>query len=132
MGEDRSDLMVFIDLGFILLVGFLILADTTQKENIPLPSSPDDEEQPTPAIIGTAYEVQFDVDMNFLVTDPRERQAICSASGIEEVTPCIVSLADSAAQSVFVLLPRGRAVVQQLVSLLDLCQHHGWRCTVDS
>lgn len=132
MGEDRSDLMVFIDLGFILLVGFLILADTTQKENIPLPSSPDEERQPPPTTIGTAYEVQFDVNMNFLVTDPREQEAICSASGIEEVTPCIVSLADSAARSVFILSPRGRAVVQQLVSLLDLCQHYGWLCTVDN
>lgn len=128
--EDRTDLMVFIDLGFILLTGFLIIAETSQKENVPLPR--EEEEQQNPTEIGITYEVQFNANMDFLVINPREQVEVCSASGIEEVMPCLFSLTDSTPQPFLVLLPRGQAVVQQLVSLLDLCQRYSWRCTIDN
>ncbi|MCY3487817.1 MAG: biopolymer transporter ExbD [Bacteroidetes bacterium] len=131
MKEDRSDLMVFIDLGFILLVGFLLVSDTTQKENVALPSEKEEEQQ-NPTEIGVTYEVQFNAILDFLVLNLREQVVICSASGVEEFTSCILPLTDSAPKPVLVLSPYGRASVQQLVSLLDLCKRSEWRCTVDN
>ena len=131
MQEERSDLLVFIDLGFILLVGFLLVSDTTQKENVTLPSEKEEEQQ-NPLEIGVTYEVQFNANLDFLVLNLRERVVICSISGVEEFTSCIFPLTDSVPQPVFVLSPHGRASVQQLVSLLDLCKRSEWRCTVDN
>ncbi len=131
MQEERSDLLVFIDLGFILLVGFLLVSDTSQKENVALPSEKEEEQQ-DPTEIGVTYEVQFNANLDFLVLNLREQVVTCFASGIEEFTLCILPLTDSAPQPVFVLSPYGRASVQQLVSLLDACKRSKWRCTVDS
>ena len=130
MQGDRSDLMVFIDLGFILLVGFLLVSDTTQKENVALPSDKDEEQQ-NQAEIGVTYEVQFNANLDFLVLNLREQVVICLVSGVEELTSCISPLTDSVSPPAFVLSPYGRANVQQLVSLLDLCKRSEWRCTVN-
>ena len=129
MQGDRSDLLVFIDLGFILLVGFLLVSDTTQKENVALPGDKDEEQQ-NQTEIGVTYEVQFNANLDFLVLNLREQVVICFASGAEELTSCILPLTDSASQPVFVLSPYGLATVQQLVSILDLCKRSEWRCTV--
>lgn len=131
MQGDRSDLMVFIDLGFILLVGFLLVSDTTQKENVALPSDKEEEQQ-NQAEIGVTYEVQFNANFDFLVLNLREQVVVCFASGIEEFASCVLSLTEAASQPVFVLSPFGRASVQQLVSLLDLCKRSEWRCTIHS
>ena len=129
MQEDRSDLMVFIDLGFILLVGFLLISDTTHKENVALPSEQGQEQQ-KPTEMGVTYEVQFNAVLDFLVLNLREQVVTCSASGVEELTSCILPLTNSPPQPVLVLSPYGRASVQQLVSILDLCKRSEWRCTV--
>ena len=130
MRGDRSDLLVFIDLGFILLVGFLLVSDTSQKENVALPSDKEEEQQ-NQTQTGVTYEVQFNANLDFLVLNLREQVVICFASGVEEFTSCISPLTDSAPRPVFVLSPYGRANVQQLVSLLDLCKRSEWRCTVN-
>ncbi|MCY3614136.1 MAG: hypothetical protein OXH03_03460 [Bacteroidetes bacterium] len=130
MRGDRSDLLVFIDLGFILLVGFLLVSDTSQKENVALPSDKEEEQQNLTQT-GVTYEVQFNANLDFLVLNLREQVVICFAAGVEEFTSCISPLTDSASRPVFVLSPYGRANVQQLVSLLDLCKRSEWRCTVN-
>ncbi|MXY07453.1 MAG: hypothetical protein F4Y61_02255 [Rhodothermaceae bacterium] len=130
MRGDRSDLLVFIDLGFILLVEFLLVSDTSQKENVALPSDKEEEQQDQTQT-GETYEVQFNANLDFLVLNLREQVVICFASGVEEFTSCISPLTESASQPVFVLSPYGRANVQQLVSLLDLCKRSEWRCTVN-
>ncbi len=130
MKEDRSDLMLFIDLGFILLVGFLVLSDTTPKENVPLPAG-DEEEQPRePEEDRRVFEVLFTADLQFLVVAVREQSQVCAPVGMEAFTSCLSAVASSSA--VFVLAPQGLATVQQLVSLLDVCHRNQWRCTVNS
>ncbi|MYI84042.1 MAG: hypothetical protein F4058_01780, partial [Rhodothermaceae bacterium] len=80
MRGDRSDLLVFIDLGFILLVEFLLVSDTSQKENVALPSDKEEEQQDQTQT-GETYEVQFNANLDFLVLNLREQVVICFASG---------------------------------------------------
>lgn len=132
MKEDRSDLMLFIDLGFILLVGFLVLTDTTPKENVPLPSGENEEQREEPEEDRRIYEVLFDIHLDFLVVTTNEHSDVCSSTGLNALVACLTPLVTDSASTVFVLAPQGRATVQQLVSLLDLCYRNAWRCTVDS
>ena len=128
--SDRSDLMVFIDLGFILLVGFLVLTDTTPKENVPLPARQNEEQRFEEE--RQVYEVLFDVNLSIRVVDMRAQAEICAPEGLDAVVACLTSLVEQSASTVFVLAPQGHATVQQLVSFLDLCYHNGWRCTVNN
>ncbi len=130
MQDNRSDLMLFIDLGFILLTGFLVLSDTTPKENVPLPAKEDEQERQAPTEERLIYEVLFDAELDFLVVSVREQTEICMPSGLEAIATCLSPLAVKSSSTVFVLVPQGRATVQQLVTLLDLCRRSGWRCTI--
>ena len=125
-------MMLFIDLGFILLVGFLVLTDTTPKENVPLPSGEDEEQPELPEEERQIYEVLFTADLQFLVVAIREQTQVCVPVDLDALTSCLGSLSASSPNSVFVYAPQGLATVQQLVSLLDLCYRNGWRCTVNS
>ncbi len=129
MQDDRSDLLLFIDLGFILLVGFLVLTDTTPRENVALPAGEEEHQKLDDRLI---YEVLFDVNLDFIVTFMQDQTEVCAPSGLETLAECLTSMAGESTGTVFVFLPQGRATVQQLVSLLDLCYRNQWRCTVDS
>ncbi len=132
MQDDRTDLMLFIDLGFILLVGFLILTDTTAKENVPLPSSEDEETQRAPDEQRAIYEVFFNANLQFVVVAVREQEEVCAPVGPEALLSCLAPLVARSESSVIVLAPQELATTQQLVSLLDICIRNNWRCTVNS
>jgi len=122
--ENRTDLMVFIDLAFILLVGFLILTDTAPREIVALPGEAED--QPAQGDTPEVFQVHFDENLRFVVESGQ--QIACQPNDLAQLTACMTRLEGSSA--VFVLVPRGVAPVQHLVSLLDLCSRHSWRCTV--
>ena len=133
MQDDRSDLMLFIDLGFILLVGFLVLTDSTPRENIPLPADEEAEQQEEPEGERYVYDVLFGADLDFVIIAAHNRSQVCAPVGLDALVACLVPLvAQPPGVTVFLLAPQGRATVQQLVSLLDLCFRNQWRCTVDS
>ena len=127
--ENRTDLMVFIDLAFILLVGFLILTDTAPREIVALPGAPEDppvQQDRTPEI----YNVHFNEELRFLVHTGR--LSVCQPDNIELLVSCMTQVSDTSSAALFVLVPRGEAPVQHLVSLLDLCRRNRWRCTVET
>ena len=131
MKDDRTDLMLFIDLGFILLAGFLGLTDTTPIKNVPLPASKAEEQQARDQS-SPIYEILFDTHLNFLVLTTNGQVEVCSPTRLDGLVTCLTPLVANSSEAVFVLAPQGRATVQQLVSLLDLCFRNTWRCTVDS
>ena len=131
MNDTGQDLTVFIDLGFVLLVGFLILVETTPIESVALPGGDDTEITP-PEDDRTVYEVTFDDNLNFVVLHVRLQAELCSFAGSEALVACMGVLADRSEDSVFVLTPRGLASVQQLVTILDSCVARDWSCTVRS
>lgn len=120
--------MVFIDLGFVLLVGFLILTETTPRNNVALPGEPEEQET-VPEDPPTVLNLHFDGLGKFLIEDGEA--TVCEATGINEMLQCMEGLMQSLPRAVFVLVPEGeRATVQQLVSILDLCRVRDWTCTV--
>lgn len=127
MEKDRSDLLLFIDLGFILLVGFLMLTETTPEVDVPLPDGQQEESDPVPL-----YEVQFDDRMQFLVLRLPQSEAACIPTSLATLAGCLEQAYRQNARTIFVLSPQGEATVQQLVSMLDLCTRRGWQCTVNN
>ncbi len=127
MENDRADMLLFIDLGFILLVGFLMLTDTESQAEVLLPS--ESEEASAPSL---AYEVQFDDRMSFVVLRLPEREPACAPVALVELAFCMEQASRQDSKVAFVLAPQGRATVQQMVSMLDLCTRRSWQCTVSS
>lgn len=127
MEGDRADMLVFIDLGFILLVGFLMLTETEPQAEVLLPN--ESEEASAPVL---SYEVQFDDRMNFLVLQLPERQPACATVTLVDLAFCMDQADRQADKVAFVLAPQGRATVQQMVAMLDLCTRRSWQCTVSN
>lgn len=127
MEQDRSDLLLFIDLGFILLVGFLMLTETTPEVGVPLPDGQQEESEPVPL-----YEVQFDARMHFLVLRLPQNDAACVPTTLGALAGCLEQAYRLDSRTIFVLSPQGDATVQQLVSMLDLCSRRDWQCTVNN
>ncbi len=127
MENDRADMLIFIDLGFILLVGFLMLTETESQAEVVLPS--ESQEASAPSL---AYEVQFDDRMHFMMLWLPERIEACSPATLVELAACMEQAWRLDSQVSFVLAPQGRATVQQMVAMLDLCTRRSWRCTVSN
>ena len=127
MQEDRTDLMVFIDLGFVLLVGFLILTETAPRSNVALPG---DMEEPSESMSELAvFNVHFNEEEHFQGDNGIE--LFCDLNGLTLLESCVQQVVTSHARAVvFVLVPAGRATVQQMVTLLDLCKLNDWACSV--
>jgi len=123
MEHERSDLLVFIDLGFVLLVGFLILTETTPRVNVALPGEA--EETAASEDDSQVFNLRFGGTLRFFVDDGQE--TLCSPEGVEALLSCMEQLPRTA---IFVLVPEGQAPVQRLVSLLDLCRKYDRTCTV--
>ncbi len=128
MEKDRTDLMVFIDLGFVLLVGFLLLTETAPRNNVALPG---DAEQPlTPPTELLVHNVHFSGQGRFWIEDGV--QTFCDLNTAQSLQACMQQIVQSRVGAVFVLVPAGRATVQQLVELLDVCEFNNWTCTVNN
>ncbi|MCY3630141.1 MAG: hypothetical protein OXI05_10070 [Bacteroidota bacterium] len=128
MKEERTDLMVFIDLGFVLLVGFLILTETAPRSNVALPG---DVEEPSESMSELAvFNVHFNEGGHFRVENGI--QSFCELDEPGLLQLCLHEIVQTSVGAVFVLVPAGRATVQQLVTMLDLCELNGWTCTVSN
>ncbi len=127
MQEDRTDLMVFIDLGFVLLVGFLILTETAPRSNVALPG--DVEEPSEPITDLSVFNIHFNEMEQFRVENGV--QLFCDLQGSDQLQSCMQQIVQNLVEDVvFVLIPTDQATVQQMVSILDLCSQNGWTCTI--
>ena len=115
--------MVFIDLGFVLLVGFLILTETTPRTSVALPGAA--EETAPSDSASNVLNLHFNGTSEFLIEDGQE--TLCNPASPEKLVSC---MQQQPRTTIFVLIPEGPAHVQHLVSLLDLCRRHDWTCTV--
>ncbi|MCY4225107.1 MAG: hypothetical protein OXF06_09755 [Bacteroidetes bacterium] len=127
MKGDQSDIMVFIDLGFVLLVGFLILSETAPLYNVALPGSSDDEA--TEEVQLTILNLHFSPSA-FLLESQGEVE--CQTQSFDALIGCMEEVNESTSNPVFVLIPEETATVQHLVALLDLCEFSQWQCSVEN
>jgi len=128
MKNDRTDLMVFIDLGFVLLAGFLLVTETAPRNNVALPGDAEQSSSPPTELL--VHNVHFSEEKRFWIEDGV--QTFCDLNTVQSLQVCMRQIVQSRVGAVFVLVPTGRATVQQLVGLLDVCEHNDWTCTVNN
>jgi len=127
MKGDQSDIMVFIDLGFVLLVGFLILSETAPLYNVALPGSSDDET--TEDVQLTLFNLHFSPSAFLLESRGKVE---CQPQLFSSLITCMENVNETKQNPVFVLIPEEAATVQHLVALLDLCEYRVWQCSVEN
>ncbi|MFQ5571449.1 MAG: biopolymer transporter ExbD [Rhodothermales bacterium] len=122
----------FIDLGLVLLLAFLAVADIVAETQVQLPGG--EASETGQAVL---YRLRFDQAMHAELDRLPEGAVYCTADELTTLRACLRaagrrSSGETGQEARFVLSPEGEAVVQQLVILLDLCEEEGLACTVAS
>ena len=123
MRHAHGFLLRFIDLGLLLLMAFLVVAELNPTHQESLPGVPGQPEATEEAAI---YEVMFDADFNIRLRLPAKDRTLCKTTAMDVLALCI----EEQPPGRFVLKPDRQASVQQLVGLLDLCERQRLRCTI--
>ena len=127
MQESQVDLQLFIDLGFILLAAFFLLTEQAPRLQVQLPGEQDLEQSESSPVI---YEVHFDERMQVMLLRQSDQAVFCTATTAVEAQACLRRANQESPGSLLVLSPQGRATLQQMVSLMDLCLAEGLDCSV--
>jgi biopolymer transport protein ExbD len=124
----RSGFIVrFIDVGLIVLFGFLYLSDISVEANIQLPG--EQENAPTPPEDRTTIEVEILGDGTFVVRDFDRSTGFDNIVTIPQLGEAITTLRqenEDLGRSVSVaILPRGASPMQRTIDVMDLCDRLG-------
>jgi len=115
-----------IDVGLIILMGFIMISDITVKAQIKLPSSAPEVEEKKPQ---TVLVVRIDRSGGFAITIPALDENISGLNGTDRLEEAILSLRDRFAkqgQEIVVLVePDQDSIIQRTVDVLDICQRYG-------
>ena len=116
MSGPHNLLLRFVDLGLLLLMGLLAVAELNPSVPVALPGSPPVQSA------GRAYLVTIDGRMGAQV---REGERVhCRVRGEVQLMDCLSGLP---AGQVFVA-PRAGATMQQWVNVLDACKRSALQC----
>lgn len=122
MKRNSGHLLRFIDLGLLLLLAFLSVAELNPTLQVQLPGKSD-------ASQGTAVaRVVFDHDWNASVQRLDNSQMLCQTSSIAALEACMTQQA----RIRFLLAPAEAATVQQIVTLLDACKAAALQCVIEA
>lgn len=121
-------LIRFIDIGLLILFGFLMISDIENFSNIQMPGSEDQAVQDDPRRM-TLVTVSISASGVFSVS---ELESNTVARGIETLAALEALLVDvrdrheAAGRQVVVLIdPDENAIVQRMVDVMDLCDRNG-------
>ena len=123
MRRAHGFLLRFIDLGLLLLMAFLVVAELNPTHQESLPGNPG---QPEAAEVSATYELMFDADFDLRLKSAANDRILCRATEMDVLVSCMKKQPPGR----FVLTPDGRASVQQLVGLMDMCERQRLRCTI--
>lgn len=114
-------LIRFIDLGLLLLMAFLAIADLSPKVQVPLPPGGG------ASAVASVLRVQFD-EQTLLVRREPDGTLLCQELSLEGLAACIRAL--KSARAPFLLSPVTTATVQRLVSVMDVCRQERVTCSL--
>lgn len=122
----------FIDLGLVLLMAFLAVADIEAEAQVQLPGGQQADTGPS-----LLYRLRFDLAMQAHLEQLPGGEVHCKANELAALSACMWAaerdaLAETGQKARFVLSPKDGVILQQLVLLLDLCESEGLACTVES
>ncbi len=131
--EDSSNrggfLIRFIDIGLIILFGFLIITDIEVLAQIDMPG--DDEPADPESVEEMAYlSVRISPEGIYNVEDMEQEQILCADLGDHvELEACLIDLRDTfreaGQQPVVLIEPEEASLVQFTVDVLDICDRNG-------
>ena len=121
MKRAPGHLIRFIDLGLLLLMAFLALSELNPIYQVALPGR---EKNSVPTVPVIHYRLVFDEDLQMRVMRLPDGTLLCQPH-----TP--ITLADCMSEhdgGRILITPAGKATVQQLVLVLDVCEDLGLAC----
>ena len=122
MKRSSGHLLRFIDLGLLLLLAFLSVAELNPTLQVQLPGKSNTSR-------GTAVaRVVFDHDWNGSVQRLDNSMVFCKTSSIGALEACMTQQD----RIRFLLVPVNAATVQQIVSLLDVCKTALLQCVIEA
>lgn len=122
MKRSSGHLLRFIDLGLLLLLAFLSVAELNPTLQVQLPGKSNTSRETAVA------RVVFDHDWNGSVQRLDNSRTLCKTSGIAALEVCMAQQTHIR----FLLAPVKAATVQQIVTLLDACAVAGVQCVIEA
>ena len=122
MKRSSGHLLRFIDLGLLLLLALLSVAELNPTLQVQLPGKSNTSEQAAVA------RVVFDHVWSGSVQRLDNSQVLCKTSSITALEACMAQQALVR----FLLAPVEAATVQQIVTVLDACKAASLQCIIDA
>ena len=122
MKRSNGHLLRFIDLGLLLLLAFLSVAELNPTLQVQLPGKSNTSQETAVA------RVVFDHDWNGSVQRLDNSQVLCQTSSKAALEACMARQAHIR----FLLAPVEAATVQQIVTLLDACSAAALQCVIEA
>ena len=121
MKRGSGHFLRFIDLGLLLLLAFLSVAELNPTLQVSLPGKPGSPQEVV------AVRVVFNQDWEGTLTRLDRPAILCQTASIVELAACM----EQHASLQFLLAPVEEATVQQVVTLLDLCRRVAYPCEIE-
>ena len=121
MRSSHGLLIRFIDLGLLLLMAFLAIADLTPTLQVPLPQGGGG------ASVRSVMRIQFDEHTMVVRREPAGH-ALCQEVSLQGLAECIQALTPP--PTPYLLTPVTTATVQRLVSVMDVCRQERVACAL--
>lgn len=126
MKRSSGHLLRFIDLGLLLLLAFLSVAELNPTLQVPLPGKPGGLQEAAVA------RVKFNQDWEMAIMRLNPSQMLCRGKGTAELAACMNRHAPMRFLLVpYLNTPAEAATVQQVVTLLDICKRTAHLCEIE-
>jgi len=120
MNRTNGHMLRFIDLGLLLLLAFLSIAELNPRLQVPLP----DHSNGAPKTV--IVTIEFDAHWATTITRLDTQGVVCQATRVEQIHSCMENLPSMR----FLIAPDANATVQQMVTVLDVCHQTNQQCTI--
>ena len=121
---NSSFIIRFIDIGLIILFGFLIISDITVRSELDLSTSDQNNEKPEPSEQQLLL-ISLTNDGNYGITDVRSSSIIKISQTLEELEIFLESAQTSAKDQNISLVAliefEEEIIMQQVIDVLDIC-----------
>ena len=128
--SNGSFLIRFIDIGLLLLFGFIIISDITVRTQLELPSSEEEvlnEEGGEREI--TLLIIQIENSDTFRVMDSETEELLIETERADQLEPELISVAasyrDRSVDVIMLIQPGEETVMQSLIYVMDVCDRLG-------
>ncbi|PTM14703.1 MAG: hypothetical protein DA446_05670 [Bacteroidetes bacterium] len=128
--SNGSFLIRFIDIGLLLLFGFIIISDITVRTQLELPSTEEEvitNEEGEREI--TLLIIQIENDNTFRVMDSETEELLIETETSDQLEPLLTTVAsdyrDRNIDIIILIQPGDETIMQSLIYVMDICDRLG-------